>query len=304
MDIVSLVLSVLRLTTPILIAASGSMFCELAGIQNLGLEGMMLGSAFAGMLGSLLTGNVYIGILASIACGGLIALVHGLICVEWGGIQNISGLGIYMLMPGLTAYFMRSIFGASISAQVSSLQTSTWLAGIPVVGKYLVQMSPITYLAFLMVPLLYYYLKRTPGGLRIQAVGDDPETLETAGVDVWRLRIRCVVFSGLMAGLAGAYLSLGQLNRFAENMVAGRGMLAVIAVKMGRWNPVGVLCAALLFGFFDALQLQFQIQQWVAIPTELVQMIPLAAGMVALALSSGENATPRAFGKPYVRRRD
>ena len=116
MDIVSLVLSVLRLTTPILIAASGSMFCELAGIQNLGLEGMMLGSAFAGMLGSLLTGNVYIGILAGIACGGLIALVHGLICVEWGGIQNISGLGIYMLMPGLTAYFMRSIFGASISS--------------------------------------------------------------------------------------------------------------------------------------------------------------------------------------------
>ena len=298
----SMILSMLRLTTPILIAASGSMFCEKAGIQNLGLEGMMLMGAWAAMFGSYCTGSAWIGVLCGIIAGGILALIHGIISIEWGGIQNISGLGITTLATGLTAYFMRSIFGGSISDQVFSIQTTSIFSGI---SQFLTQLSPITYFAFLVIPLLWYVLYKTPTGLRITAVGDNPEALETAGVNVWRLRLCCVAFSGLMAGLAGAYLSVGQLNRFVENMVAGRGMLAVIAVKMGKWNPLGVLVASLLFGICDAIQLQLQISPsaFFNLPTEIIQMFPLIAGFVALALSSGDTASPRAFAKPYMRKK-
>lgn len=303
MDKVILLLVVaIRLVTPVMVASVGAMFCERSGITNLGLDGMLSIGAFAAMMGSLWTGSAVAGVLFGVAGGAVIGLLHAVITIEFGGNQTISGLGINIFVGGLTAFIVRGLFnGSSISASVASLPSTGILAGIPLVGGYLAQLSPLTYVAFLMVPLAWYAMERTSIGLRIKAAGDDPATLETVGVSPWRIRYLCVILCGALAGFGGAYLSIGHMNRFVVDMVAGRGMLALVAVKMGRWQPVGILLASLFFGFFDGLQLQLQVSQALPIPPELIQTIPYLLGFAALAVFSNADIAPKAMGIPYVK---
>ncbi len=298
-----MIISIVRLATPVIITGLGNMFSERAGIMNLGAEGMMITGAFTAILGTYLTGNPWVGVLCGMLGGALMSSIHSLISVEFGGLQNISGLGINMLAAGCTDFFVRAIFKNSMSPMMPSIQTTPMLKDIPLIGSTLAQFSPITYISIFLVILCQILMNYTTFGLRMTAVGDDPKTVETAGINVWRLRHFCVIICGTLAGLAGAYLSIGQLNRFTEGMTLGKGMLAVIAVKMGRWNPWRITMVALLFGFFDALQLQMQINNVINLSPELIQTLPYIVGIVVITLDSKSSKPPRALRIPYIKNR-
>jgi len=300
-QIILLITSTIRLVTPVMIASVGVMLCERSGVQNLGIEGMMGFGAFAGFIASYFTGNAWLGVLGGVLAGALAGLLHSVISVEFGGTQAISGLGINMLASGFTAYMIRALFNSTISQQAESIQQTTILENIPGIGSVLAQFSPITYLGFLLVPLSYFLIEKTTLGLRIKAAGDRPVTLETAGVNLWSVRHLCVTLCGALGGLAGAYLSIGQMNRFVTGMVASYGMLSIVAVKMGNWKPFAILFSSLLFGFCDALQLQLQISQSLPVPTEIVQMLPYVVGFIVLAIFSHQSAAPSVMGVPYVK---
>lgn len=294
--------SLLRLSVPIILAAFGNMYCERAGIMNLGAEGMMIAGAFGAVLGAYYTGNPWLGVLCGILAGIIIAGLHSLMSVEYGGIQNISGLGLNTLAIGITAFFCQNIFGSGLSSSVPSIQTTEILAGIPLIGKFLRQFSPILYITIAVIFISWFVMKKTVLGTHIIAVGDDPKAAETAGIQVWKLRHLCVsVFCGGLVGLAGAYLSIGQLSFFMEDMTNGKGMLAVIAVKMGGWQPSRIVGVAMFFGLFDALQTQLQLNNVLGIAPELIQLLPYVAGLIALALTPNSDANPKALRQPYLK---
>jgi simple sugar transport system permease protein len=296
-----ILVSIIRLSIPIIITGLGNMFCEKAGIMNLGAEGMMIAGSFGAIVVSLYTGNPWIGVLAGIICGIIVAGIHGLICVEFGGIQNISGLGLNMLAAGLTSFWCRSLYGSGKSPVGPAIQSIPALGKVPLIGTFLSQFSPIFYIMIILFVISRYIIKKTILGLRMTAVGDDPQTVETAGINVWKLRHICVLVCGAFAGLAGAYLAVGQLNIFVENMTNGKGMMAVIAVKMGRWDPKRIVAIALMFGFFDAVQIQLQIRNVFNLPTEIIQTIPFLVGIIALAVDTALVARPGALNKPYLK---
>lgn len=299
--VITMLVSVIRLSVPVIITGLGNMFSEKAGIQNLGAEGMMISGAFGAAVISYFTGSAWLGVLGGIMFGAVIGFLHGLISVQFGGVQNISGLGLNMLAAGLTSFLCRSFFSSGYSPKVDAIQSTKLLEGIPVFGEVLSQFSPIVYIMVVLIFICWYIMKKTTLGLRITAVGDDPQTVETAGINVWRMRHICVVVCGCMAGLAGAYLAVGQLNIFVEGMTKGKGMLAVIAVKMGRWDPKRIVIVAVMFGFFDALQLQLQISNALGVPTEITQLIPYVVAIAALALDSTATTAPMALRVPYVK---
>lgn len=299
--LVIMLISILRLSVPIIITGLGNSFSEKVGVMNLGSEGMMIAGAFGAAAAAYYTGNPWIGVLAGILCGMLIAGIHSLISVEFGGAQNISGLGLNALAAGLTSFFCRSLFGSGKSDVVASIQNTKFLSGVPVIGGFLSSFSPIFYIMIVLFVLCAYLFNHTVAGLRMTAVGDDPQTVETAGINVWKLRHICVLVCGAFAGLAGAYLSIGQLNIFVEGMTMGKGMMAVVAVKMGRWDPKRIVLVALMFGFFDALQLQMQINNVFGMPTEIIQTIPYVVGIIALALDTNSVANPMAMRMPYMK---
>jgi simple sugar transport system permease protein len=216
--------------------------------------------------------------------------------------QNISGLGLNMMAAGLTSFFCRSMFKTALSPSVASIQSMPWLARLPVIGPVLSQFSPILLLLIAIFIATCYIMGRSVAGLRIIAVGSDPQTVETAGINVWKLKHICVIACGALAGLAGAYLSIGQLNIFMENMTMGKGMLAVIAVTIGRRRPLRTVIVALLFGVFDALQLQIQISGITDVPPELIQAIPYAAAILAMALDFGKKLDDVNM-RPYLKNR-
>lgn len=299
--IVVMLISLLRLAIPIIICGIGNMYCEKSGVMNLGADGMMISGSFCAMLGTYFTGSPWVGVLCGMGGGLLVGTVHGIICSEFGGIQNISGLGLNMLAAGLTSFVCRSLFKTGLSPTVASIQTTPIFKNIPVIGGFLQQFSPIAYITILLVVISWFVMKYTPFGLRITSVGDDPQTAVTAGINVWSMRLKCVMICGVLAGLAGTYLSIGQLNIFMENMTNGKGMLAVIAVKMGRWEPKRIVAIALMFGFFDALQLQLQMNSAVNVAPELIQTIPFVVGIIAMALDSVTNINPKAMTQPYLK---
>lgn len=299
--LVMMLVSIIRLSVPIIIAGLGNMYCEKTGVMNLGAEGMMIAGAFGGVIGAYFSGSAWLGVLAGVLMGTVVGLLHSLICVEFGGIQNISGLGLNMLAAGITSFFCRTLFGNSLSPSVASLQASPALAKVPVIGHILMQFSPIAYLCILVIFLSWFLMKKMILGKHMTAAGDDPQTAITAGIQVWKIRHFGVITCGALVGLAGAYLSIGQLNIFMENMTNGKGMLAVIAVKMGRWEPKRIVAIALLFGLFDAVQIQLQFNNVLNLSPELIQTIPFILGLTALALDSASAANPTALTKPYLK---
>lgn len=299
----AMLVSIFRLSIPILLMALGNLYCEKSGVQNLGAEGMMIAGAFCAALGSYYSQNAWVGVLAGILGGMIISSIHSANSVEFGGVQNISGLGLNTLAAGLASFLCRQIFGSGITPSVPHLQRTEILAKIPLAGKFLSQFSPLAYLCILLLILSYYLLNKTVLGVRIISVGDDPIVAETAGVNVWKIRHLSVsVFCGICAGLAGTYLALGQLSFYQDNITTGKGMLAIIAVKMGRWEIKRMTLVALLFGFFDALQVQIQLRIS-TIPPELIQIIPFVAGIAVLALSSEDASSPQAMTVPYLKNR-
>ena len=294
-----LLASTIRNATPLVFAALGGMFSERSGVVNIGLEGLMLISAFAGVVGAFLSGSAVVALGFALAAGLVFALIHALMCVTFEADQIISGTAINLLALGGTGFLMVSIFGASgTSPRVEGFGEVPipLLSSIPVIGPALFSQSVLVYLMYVMVPVTYFVLFRTPFGLRLRATGESPEAVDTAGVSVGRMRYYGVALSGLLASLGGIYLSMGILSAFTENMTGGRGFIALAALIFGRWNPIGAAGAALLFGF--ALAVTFSAPQE-AIPIEFLQMIPYVLTIVALAVFGGRAIAPAAIGKPY-----
>jgi general nucleoside transport system permease protein len=294
-----LLASTIRNATPLVFAALGGMFSERSGVVNIGLEGLMLISAFAGVVGAFLSGSAVVALGFALAAGLIFALIHALMCVTFEADQIISGTAINLLALGGTGFLMVSIFGAGgTSPRVEGFGEVPipLLSSIPVVGPALFSQSLLVYLMYVMVPVTFFVLFRTPFGLRLRATGESPEAVDTAGVSVGRMRYYGVALSGLLASLGGIYLSMGLLSAFTENMTGGRGFIALAALIFGRWNPIGAAGAALLFGF--ALAVTVQAPQDL-VPQEFLLMIPYVLTIVALAAFGGRAIAPAAIGKPY-----
>jgi simple sugar transport system permease protein len=291
--------STIRFATPLVFAALGGLFSERSGVINIGLEGLMLMSAFAGVVGANFSGSALVGLFTALGAGLLFALIHALMCVTFEADQIISGTAINLLALGGTGFLMVVIFGSGgTSPRVDSFESVAipLLSDIPIIGKALFDQSILVYLMYILVPVIYFVVYRTPFGLRLRSTGEAPEAVDTAGVSVARMRYYGVGLSGILAGLGGVYLSMGLLSAFTEGMTGGRGFIALAALIFGRWNPIGVLALPLLFGFSQASTLGVSLE---AIPIEFVEMFPYILTIVALAAFGGRAIAPAAIGKPY-----
>jgi simple sugar transport system permease protein len=298
---VGLFAAALRMATPIVYASLGGIFSERAGIINIGLEGMMLASAFTGVTVSYYTRNPWLGVLAAVLVGGLLAFFHAVLTVKFAGDQIVSGTGINIFATGFTAYMSQVIWGSrGASDSVPGLKDISipLLKDVPILGQILGTHSPLVYVMMIVTVLSYVVLFRTPLGLRIRAVGEHPTAAETAGIDVYRIKYLCVTVSGMLAGLGGAFLSLGHLNLFAWGMTGGRGFIAMAAMIFGKWMPFGALGASLLFGLADALQMRLQALG--LLPPQIILTIPYLLTIAVLAGVVGK-ATPPSDYKPYVK---
>lgn len=296
---VGLFAAALRMATPIVYAALGGIFSERVGIINIGLEGTMLASAFAGVTASYYTGNPWLGVVVAVLVGGLIGLLHAVLTVKFVGNQIVSGTGINIFAMGFTAYMSQIIWG-SRGASEGVRGLGTWnipvIADLPVVGPIIGSHSPLVYLMLVVTVLSYVVLFRTPLGLRIRAVGEHPTAAETAGIDVLRVKYLCVILSGMLAGLGGAFLSLGHLNLFTRGMTGGRGFIAMAAMIFGKWMPFGAFGASLLFGLADALQMR--LQSLGLLPPQIILTIPYLLTVAVLAGVVGKARPPSDY-KPY-----
>ncbi|UCD45492.1 MAG: ABC transporter permease [Candidatus Bathyarchaeota archaeon] len=296
---VGLFAAAVRMATPIVYASLGGIFSERAGIINIGLEGMMLASAFTGVTVSYYTSNPWLGVLAAVITGGLMALFHAVLTVKFAGDQIVSGTGINIFAMGFTAYMSQVIWGSrGASDSVSGIEDVSipLLVDVPVLGEIIGTHSPLVYVMVLVTILSYVVLFRTPLGLRIRAVGEHPTAAETAGIDVFRIKYICVTVSGMLAGLGGAFLSLGHLNLFARGMTGGRGFIAMAAMIFGKWMPFGAFGASLLFGLADALQMRLQALG--LLPSQIILTIPYLLTVAVLAGVVGR-ATPPSDYKPH-----
>lgn len=308
---VALFASTVRAATPLILAALGGIFSERSGVVNIALEGIMLIGAFFAMLISYLGQQLGLpplvsalaGAVGAMIFGFLISMIHAVVSIRYRADQVVSGVAINILALGLTGFLLQQIFNTSgNSPSVPSLPAAPipLLSSIPVLGPIFFNQPPIVYAAILAVPIAAFVLFRTALGLRLRAVGEHPKAADTVGINVFQLRYLGVAVSGVLAGLGGAYLSLGQLNIFTENMTNGRGFIALAAVIFGKWNPWGALGACLLFGFADAIQISLQ-NAGVNIPSDFLLMLPYVLTLVALAGFIGRSNPPAASGVPYAK---
>ncbi len=298
---VGLFAATLRMATPIAYGALGGIFSERSGVVNIGLEGMMLTGAFTGVAVSYFIGNPWLGVLGAILVGGLLGLLHGVITVGFAGNQIVSGTGINIFALGFTAYMSQAIWGsrgASVSVQGLPLISIPIVKDIPVIGEIIGTHSPLIYLLIIITVVSFIVLFKTPFGLRIRAVGERPEAADTAGVDVYRTKYLCLIASGMLAGLGGAFLSIGNLSLFAWGMTGGRGFIALAAMIFGKWMPFGAFGASVMFGFADALQMRLQALG--LLPPQIILMIPYVLTVVVLAGVVGKAVPPSNY-KPYVK---
>ncbi|PSQ05529.1 ABC transporter permease [Halobacteriales archaeon QS_6_71_20] len=309
----------LRLSVPIAFAALGGIFAEKAGVINIGLEGLLIVSAFGGVYGTHVTGSVWLGLLGGVVAAVLLALLFAVVCIEFRADQIIAGLAIWLIALGLAPFASKVVFGSKNSATVGTVpglrglvansglpfvatvggDALDALAGIPFFGA-LFDASPMVYLMFLAVGASWWTLNRTAFGRRVRASGENPRALDTAGVDVSRVRYAAVLLSGVLAGVGGAALSLslGQFIGNGPTMVNGKGFIAIVTYLLGNYNPVGALLSTLLFAGLDALQLTLQGQDVLAVPRPLVRTIPYVSVVVVLALF-GRTRLPEAAGEHY-----
>lgn len=302
--------SAVRLATPIALAAMGASICERSGIVNIAMEGLMLVSAFFGVTAALFSGSIWVGVLAACLASMAFAGVHAWASINLRADQVISGTAINILALGITGFMMETIYGhPGTTNQITRLKP---VLDLPSGGEgplgtawhwidvIFLSYTPIVYLSVFAAVVLTWALYRTRWGLRLRALGEHPRAADTVGVSVIRGRWVAVLLSGLMAGLAGANLTLEQVGSFTENMTNGRGFIALAANIFGRWVPGGAYLASLLFGFADALQLKLQLfADVIAIPTQFFRMLPYLLTVLVLAGVVGKAVAPAALGKPY-----
>lgn len=290
---IALIWSTIRLSTPLILAALGGLFSERSGVINIALEGMMLAGAFTAAAVTYAAGNPFVGLAAGMAAGTLIAAILAVACIRYKADQVVTGTAINILMLGLPAFLSGAFFLSSGST--------------PQIPKeQLIPRLPML-IAFALVPLSWYVLYKTPFGLRLRSVGENPEAADAAGVPVARMRYAGVLLSGVLAGIGGAYLSIGQSSLFTRNMTSGRGFIALAALIFGKWRPFQTLLACLLFGFTEAISIQMQgvvkLPSGEDIPVQFIQMVPYVLTIIVLAGFIGSSRPPQALGIPYQKER-
>ncbi len=314
LTILAIVLGILhsgiRLATPYLFASLGEMFGQLSGVLNLGVEGIMLVGSFFGFFVVFQTENVWLGFLAAAIAGGLMGLLMALISVTFKAEQGISGIGLTLFGLGVSSLLFKTMLGSvkgvdgfsELDFCLSSvgIDSSFCLSQIPLAGEIVFSHSIMTYIAYALVPIAAWVLGRTTWGLKVKAVGQNPEAADSLGVSVSGVRYFTVTIGGIMAGIAGASLSISLLNVFQENMTNGIGFIAVALVYFGGWSPWGVLAGALLFSTVNALQLWVQVLG-LNLPSDVAVMLPYILTILALALPIRRAAQPAALTKPFTR---
>jgi general nucleoside transport system permease protein len=286
--LVILIFSTVRLATPLIFAALGGMFSERSGVINIALEGLMLAGAFTAAVVTYEMNNPYFGFLCGILAGGALAFIFAVAVIRFEADQVVAGVGINILMLGVPALLSSAIYdSAGSTEQIPKEFLLPEIFGLNVASI----------LAFALVPVCWYVLYKTPFGLRIRAVGENPEASDAAGVKVYRMRYTGVILSGILAAGGGAYLAIGQSSFFTRGMSAGKGFIALAALILAKWRPVQVLIACLFFGFTEALAIQ--IQGIGDIPVQFIEMLPYVLTIIVLAGFIGLSRAPKALGIPY-----
>lgn len=293
--------SALRLSVPIAFAALGGIFAEKSGVINIGLEGLLIIAAFFGVYATDVTGSVWLGMGAGVLASTLLSGLFGIVCIKYKADQIIAGLAVWLIALGLAPFLSQVIYDGPNTSSVESLGTLTipYLSEIPFFGA-LFDASPIVYLMFVAVAASWYTLNRTSFGRWVIASGENPKALDTAGVNVSRVRYAAVLLSGVLSGIGGAALSLslGQFIGNGATMVNGKGFIAIVAYLFGNYNPIGAMLSTLLFAGLEAVQIALQVGDVFAIPQSLVRTIPYISVVIVLALV-GHTRLPKAAGEYY-----
>ncbi|MEC0232153.1 ABC transporter permease [Paenibacillus alba] len=281
---VSLFNSMIRMVAPILLAALGGAICSRVGLFNVGLEGFVLVGAFSAIVGNFYTGNVYVAVIIAVAVTMLFSLVFAYMSIHLQANVIVVGISFNFLALGLTAFCLKAIFhvkGAFYDKNMIGLPKVNipYIQDIPVIGGIISGHSPLVYLAFILVFALQYFLFKSVLGFRLVAVGENPVAAKSIGIKVNRMQYLAVLICGVLCGLAGAQLSLGQVTMFTEGMTAGRGFIALVATMLGQANPIGVMASSLLFGLMDAFSIRLQ---GFSLPTHFTQMLPYIVTLLAM----------------------
>jgi simple sugar transport system permease protein len=309
---IPLLFSTIRLATPLVLAAIGGLYSERSGVINIALEGLMLAGAFTAASITYYAHSPWVGLGAAIAAGAFVAYIIAVACIRFKADQVVTGTGINILFIGLPAVLSGALFLSSGSTPQIPKENllpnlDRLLPRFFPAWRIFTDVSIISLLALVIVLVTWYVLSRTPFGLRLRAVGENPEAADAAGVSVNRIRYAGVVMSGALAGIGGAYLSISQSSLFTRNMTAGRGFIALAALIFGKWRPVQTMLACLLFGFADAMTTQMQgvakLPSGEDIPVQFIQLIPYVVTIVVLAGFIGHSRAPRALGVPYAKER-
>lgn len=311
--------STFRLATPLILAAMAGLFAERSGIVDIGLEGKMLGAAFAAAAAAAMTGSAWVGLMTAMGVSFALAMLHGFACITHRGDHVVSGVAINITVAGLgpvlaDAWFRQAgrvpVTGEGMRFRSIELPFAQALADVPVVGPLYANVlsghNILVYVAALSVPLTAWVVYKTRFGLRLRAVGENPSAVDTAGISVTAMRFRALMITGLLCGIAGAYLSIAQGAGFTRDMSAGKGFLALAALIFGKWRPVPVLFACLLFAFADAIQARLQgvdLPLVGEVPTQAIQALPYLLTILLLAGFVGRAVAPKAIGQPYVKER-
>jgi simple sugar transport system permease protein len=303
--VINILAATVRIATPLLLASMGELIAERSGVMNMGLEGTMLTAAFVGFLVAEKTGSLWLAVCMAALAGGAMSFILAFMAITLRVDQVITGLALNLLAAGGTLFFFRLIYTQYDTAGTPLIDAMAvteipFLSRIPYLGEILFSHNLLTYLAFLLVPIVWFFLNRTRYGLQIRSLGENPRAADLGGISVFRLRYLAVIAGGLLAGLAGAFVSVGSVERFFPEMTAGRGWLAIVIVIAGNWRPGRIFMAALFFAFLDAFQVQVQ-GIGVKIPYQLLLALPFILAIVAMILGRTRSKEPGALGVPYSR---
>lgn len=292
----TLIFSAIRLATPLIFAALGGMFSERSGVINIALEGLMLAGAFTAAVATFELSNPYLGMLCGMAAGAALALVYAVAVIKFEADQVVAGFALNFLMLGLPQLISGAVYDSSGSTPQIDKEF--------LLPQYFNQISIASIFAFLLIPICWYVMYKTPFGLRLRAVGENPAAADAAGINVIRLRYTAVIISGILAAAGGAYLSIAQSSLFTRGMTAGRGFIALAALILAKWKPVPVLLACLFFGFTEALTIplaSYRLASGETVPVQFVQIIPYVLTIIVLAGFIGLSRAPKALGIPYTK---
>ena len=300
--LVGILASGIRLATPYLYAAIGEMFGQRSGVLNLGVEGQMLLGSFAAFYVVLLTGNLWLGVLAAVIVGAAMGLAMAYVTINLNAEQGISGIGFFLFGLGMSDLLFQKLVGNVETVQGFPPIYIPVLSDIPYIGKIFFSQNIMVYGAYLLVPIALFVLNRTTLGLKIRSVGENPDAADSLGVSVARTRYFTVIMGGVLSGIAGASLSIALLNVFQQNMTSGMGFIAVALVYFGAWRPLGVLSGALLFSMVSSLQLWIQVKAGNSfIPSDIAVMMPYVLTILVLVLTASKVRAPSALSKPFER---